>query len=276
MLNNVSSESKCNVEFTSGLSEEEYNKYIEAGKALHRNTYRGKEITRYYTDESLYTRISNGSFKDIYVGDYIIANEVTWLIADLDNYLYAGDQGNGLESHHATIIPAKPLMNAPMNLTDTAEGGYINSKMVTETLQNLISANGIIGKTFGSHILKYRSMLSKNINANAINQSGGIHSGSSKEWAWYTRKIDLMSEVNVFGETIWSSSEYDTGIDCRQYAIFQLKSECINSYKGNKRFNFWLKDVSASTRFADVGIQGLAFSGNLSGNRGVRARFFID
>ncbi len=123
VLNNVSSESKCNIEFTSGLSEEEYNKYIEAGKALHRNTYRGKDITRYYTDGSLYTRISNGSFEDIYVGDYIIANDVTWIIADLDNYLYTGD--TQLTKHHATIIPAIPLMDAKMNDTDTTEGDLL-------------------------------------------------------------------------------------------------------------------------------------------------------
>ncbi|MCI9280602.1 MAG: hypothetical protein HFJ02_07435, partial [Bacilli bacterium] len=91
----------CNIEFTKNLSTEEYNKYLEAGKALRRNTYRGKDITEYYNDGSLYEMISSGTFDDIYVGDYINANGVTWLIADIDNYLYSGD--TPLTKHHATL-----------------------------------------------------------------------------------------------------------------------------------------------------------------------------
>ena len=103
-LTDLKENTKCNIEFTKNLSTEEYNKYLEAGKALRRNTYRGKDITSYYTDGSLYEMISNGTFDDIYVGDYINANGVTWLIADIDNYLYSGD--TPLTKHHATIIPS--------------------------------------------------------------------------------------------------------------------------------------------------------------------------
>ena len=278
VLNNVSSESKCNVSFTSGLSQEEYNKYIEAGKALHRNTYRGKDITEYYNDGSLYTRISNGSFEDIYVGDYIIANEVTWLIADIDNYLYTGD--TPLTKHHATIIPAKPLMNASMNDTDTTEGGYANSKMATETLPSLVAEDGIIGKTFGNHILEYRNVLSNHINKEVINQSGGRLKGATDDWAWYTRKIDLMSEINVYGTTTSSASFMDIGIDNKHYAIFQLKPEYINS-NGNKRFGYWLKGVATIEHFSYVGGYGDAGPGfsnkaSVSTVFGIRPRFLID
>ena len=268
VLNNVSSESKCNVSFTSGVSQEEYNKYIEAGKALHRNTYRGKDITEYYNDGSLYTRISNGSFEDIYVGDYIIANEVTWLIADIDNYLHNGNQD--FTKHHATIIPATSLMNAPMNDIDTAEGGYANSKMATETLPSLVAEDGIIGKTFGSHLIEYQNLLSNRINSETINQSGGRWLGATDEWGWYTRKCDLMSEQNVYGTNIASSSLYDIGIDNRQYAIFQLKPEFITSW-----FSYWLKDVAGATKFAHVGNSGNCYPGNSSSVLGIRPRFLI-
>ena len=274
VLNNVSSESKCNVSFTSGLSQEEYNKYIEAGKALHRNTYRGKDITEYYNDGSLYTRISNGSFEDIYVGDYIHANEVTWLIADIDNYLYTGDQGKGLEKHHVTIIPAKPLMNASMNNTDTTEGGYANSKMATETLPNLVDSNGVIGKTFESHILEYRNLLSNRVNIEVINQSGGILIGAANNWEWYTRSIDLMSEANVYGTTVVSSSFFDTALDNMQYALFQLKPELKHSYE-NIRFNYWLKNISSKMNFAAVFLDGPAGDKKVTSNYGVRPRFLI-
>ena len=272
VLNNVSSESKCNVSFTSGLSQEEYNKYIEAGKALHRNTYRGKDITDYYNDGSLYTRISNGSFEDIYVGDYVIANDITWLIADIDNYLHSG--ATELTKHHVTIIPATPLMNAPMNATATTEGGYAGSRMATSTLPSLAASDGIIGKAFGSHIIECQNMLSRGIDATAINSSGGITIGASNGVDWYTRKIDLMSEINVYGGNVWSSSGHDTGMDNNQYALFQLKPEFINSYE-NTRFGYWLKNVVSVHDFsvASIGRDALIYPANHS--LGLRPRFLI-
>ena len=84
-----------------------------------------------------------------------------------------------------------------------------------------------------------------------------------------------MSEVNVYGTTVWSSSGYDVGIDNRQYAIFQLKPEFINSYE-NVRFHYWLKSVSGATRFADVSSIGESSGGwGASHALGVRPRFLI-
>ena len=84
-----------------------------------------------------------------------------------------------------------------------------------------------------------------------------------------------MSEVNVYGTTVWSSSGYDTGIDNHQYAIFQLKPEFINSYE-NARFHYWLKSVSGATQFAGVGGWGDSYGvWSASYVHGVRPRFLI-
>ena len=272
-LTELKENTKCTIEFTKTLSDAEYKTYLISNKVTRRNTYRGKDITEYYNDGSLYEMISNGTFDDIYVGDYIIANGVTWLIADIDNYLNSGD--TPLTKHHATIIPANSLMTAPMNATNTTEGGYANSKMVKETLASLITSEGIIGKTFGNHILEYRNLLSSRINSSAINQSGGHYVGAADNWTWVSRKIDLMSETNVYGATVYSSSGIDTGIDNRQYAIFQLKPEFINSY-GNARMNYWLKDITGANNFALVGGSGSSIgTWAPSSSYNVRPRFLI-
>ena len=275
-LTDLKENTKCNIEFTKNLSTEEYNKYLEAGKALRRNTYRGKDITEYYSDGSLYEMISKGTFDDIYVGDYIVANNVTWLIADIDNYLYSGDIP--LTKHHVTMIPATSLMNSIMNDRGDnvylTEGGYANSKMATETLPNLVSNEGIIGKAFGSHLIEYHNLLTTKINLEGINQTGGNWGSASNDWGWYTRKIDLMSEVNVYGTTIFSSSGYDIGIDNRQYALFQLKPEYINSYK-TSRFAYWLKAVGGDSGFAYVNNRGEGYVTTVDKELGVRPRFLI-
>ena len=269
-LENVSENARCNITFTSNLTQEEYNKYIEAGKALRRNTYRGKDITSYHNDGSLYEMISSGRFDDIYVGDYIIANNVTWLVADMDNYLYSGN--TSLSKHHLTIIPAKPLITASMNDTNTTEGGYYNSQMKQETLSSVL--NTYVKPTFGSHILTYTTMLTNSVNATAPSNAGAGWLGSSNNWAWYESQIDLMSEANVYGTNITSSSLFDTGIDNRQYAIFGLKPELSNSYNGI-RMNYWLKNVSGSAGFAYVDVYGHSLSPQSSILGGIRPRFLI-
>ncbi len=279
VLEDVESNSKCNLTFTSNLSEEEYNKYIEAGKALRRNTYRGKDITSYHNNGSLYEMISSGRFDDIYVGDYINTNNVTWLVADMDNYLYSGykegasDEGS-MNKHHLTIIPANYITTAAMNSTNTTEGGYVNSAMKKSTLPNVL--NTYVKPTFGSHILTYNTMLTNSVNATAPSNSGSGWQGSSNGWGWYESQIDLMSEKNVYGADAFSSSAYDTGIDNRQYAIFQLKPEFINTNGKGSRFSYWLKNVSSSTGFTGVSYGGISSSTNASSSGGgVRPRFLI-
>ena len=165
-------------------------------------------------------------------------------------------------------------MNAPMNETATTEGGYANSKMATETLPSLVSNEGIIGKSFGSHILEYSTLLSNRVNKEAINQSGGRSLGASDEWDWYTRKIDLMSEINVYGATVTSSSIYDTGIDNMQYALFQQKPEI--KYSHNKeQLSYWLKDVVSSEKMAVIYHKAAVSSIDANSIMGVRPRFLI-
>ncbi len=299
-INNASEGTKCNITFTSGLSKEEYDEYLEAGVNERRNTYRGKDITYLYENKKLFEQIKNCSFDDIYVGDYIKTNKqdtigtshnVTWLIADLNNYLHSGYED--LKDCHATIIPAEPLMDAKMNDTATTGvadpnlkltplgsdkekdniGAYVGGKMKQETLPDVF--NTYIKPVFEEeNIITYTNLLADQYDGNRSNQFGTT-SGASSGWAWYDSQLDLMSEVNVYGSTVWSSSGYDIGIDNRQYAIFKLKPEFINSY-GDKRFNYWLKAVAGSTTFANVHGGGYAGTHGASASIGVRPRFLIN
>ena len=260
VLENVESNTKCNISFTSNLTEGEYNQYIEAGVALRRNTYRGKDITSYWKDESLYTMISNGTFDDIYVGDYIIDdNGNKWLIADLDNYLGTGNPV--LAQHHATIISKNTLINAPMNNVRTTEGGYVNSKMVQEVLPSYL--NTFVIPTFGSHIITYRNLLTAEVDL--------ITMQATSTTGWIDRQIDLMSEINVYGCNIYGIGKMDIGIENRQYALFQLKPALIN-LDGH---DYWFKDIASDTSYASVHISYANLSLATNSGVGVRPRFLI-
>ncbi len=102
-----------------------------------------------------------------------------------------------------------------------------NSQMKQSTLPSVL--NTYVKPAFGSHILTYNTLLTNSVNATAPSNAGAGWQGSSNGWGWYESQIDLMSESNVYGSDKFSSSGYDTGIDNRQYAIFQLKPEFINT-----------------------------------------------
>ncbi len=302
-IDNLKKDTKCTIEFESnGITEAEYDEYISEGVSIRRNTYRGKDITEYYNNNGLYDMISSGRFDDIYVGDYFTTTKpdstgenhtVTWLIADLNNYLHSGY--TDLTENHATIIPATPFKNEKMNESNTtgivykdktlpAKDGtrsnlaaYVGSKMKQEILPDILK--NYIEPVFGDNVITYTNLLADQMDPDRSNQFGvssGDNGGASSGWAWYDSKLDLMSEVNVYGSTVLSSSGYDIGIDNRQYAIFQLKPEFINSY-GNQRFNYnyWLKAVANSTSFDYVNILGYASTHYASNLFGVRPRFLI-
>ena len=154
------------------------------------------------------------------------------------------------------------------------EGGYYNSAMKKSTLPSVL--NTYVKPAFGSHVLTYNTLLSNSVNATAQSNSGSGWQGSSTGWGWYESQIDLMSEKNVYGADAFSSSAYDTGIDNRQYAIFQLKPEFINTNGKGGRFSYWLKNVSGAAGFAIVGGDGGSSSNSASfSGHGVRPRFLI-
>ncbi len=294
-LDGVVQNSKCTLAFTSNMSATEKDNIIKQGVQIRRNTYRGKDITELWQSGELYSQIESGKFDDIYVGDYIVSNtndkwgnKIVWLIADLDNYLGTGDKDNGLETHHATIIPAYKLQESRMNSTATIDGAYKESEMYKVTLGTELKAdeNTILGKyiypDFKEHVLKYRTLVSNAMEATRSNQ-WGQDTGASSGWSWEDRYLDLMSEANVYGTTVWSSSGYDIGIDNRQYAIFQLRPELINqgvsgiSDTNTGRYWYWLKAVLSSTTFAGVDGFGSATYNSAAGwGAGVRPRFLID
>ena len=299
-LDYIESNSKCTLTFTSSMSKTDYDKYIQSGVALRRNTYRGKDITSLWQSGDLYTQISNGTFADIYVGDYILSNKtataddqsrpIVWLIADLDNYM---NQGSPLlTKHHATIIPSYMLEQDRMNETNSTlagagglegVGGYKGSEMYQTTLNNIYTqyiAPDFCKVETDCHIITYRNLVSTNVEDGSSNQYGH-NTGASSAWEWDDRKLDLMSEVNVYGTTVWSSSGYDIGLDNRQYAIFQLRPELISqgisgiSGVSTGEYWYWLKAVTSSLYFAYVDYFGHA-SGNRGSNLGgVRPRFLI-
>ena len=126
---------------------------------------------------------------------------------------------------------------------------------------NLAQATQKIVNDFGSsHVISYRDILP---NATADGKSSG--------WAWYDCKVELMSEVMVYGTKVWANSGYEVGCINSQLPLFALAPEYIH-----RRFNYWLRGVESATGFALVNYSGHASYSNASRSHGVRPLFFVN
>ena len=234
--------------------------------SFHNSIFRGKDITSYFTDGSLYNRIANGTFEDLFVGDYIIQNNITWRIAGFDIHLNKGDQP--LITHHAVIVPDSNLTTEVMNWEGSTEGGYVGSLVYGTTLPSVLT--DYITPVFGNHIIEYRAFLTNGINPTGYNSSG-TNDGCSNSCAWFSRKLDLMDECEVYGCPIFSSSAFDCGSAYTQLPLFALAPQYILSDE-----SYWLKDVSTSHSYASVTNSGIADGAWTAVILGVRPRFLID
>ncbi len=232
------------------------------GAGSHNSIYRGKNLGASVTSAQ-WAAISNGTFKDLYIGDYWVINDVTWRIAAFDYYLRSGDIE--CTKHHAVIIPDANLYNAQMNTTGTTNGAYVGSAMYTA---NLNQAKTSINAAFGSsHVLDHRNHL-QNAQANG-RPSGGT---------WYDSSVELMTEQNVYGGKSFSSvSDGSTvpnnyTVDKSQYPLFALRPDLIIEAKGSR---YWLRDVVSTASFTRANGAGLTECGNASDSCGVRPAFSI-
>jgi len=274
----------------------------------HNSIVRGKDITSYFTDGTLWSRINgtNGFklFEDLYLGDYInMGVGVTAQETDQGtSYGNIGSQyvtiagfdthfGNGgssvVDFHHICMVPGQYRSGAfhfgrhRMNATNTTEGGYAGSVMHTTVLGAVTSAgktyaqggtiNEQLYRIFGSHLKTTNELLANSINATGYNRLG-TNSGCSNSWAWTNCQAVLMSEVEVYGSIVWSSSGYDTGNAKTQLPLFRLEENCIN----NRSSYYWLKDVASAPYFANCDDNGYAYYSNASNDRSyVRPRFLL-
>ena len=237
--------------------------YCNAG--AHNSIYRGKNLGSEVT-VAQWKAISDGTFEDLYIGDYWTINNVNWRIAHFDYWLNTGD--TNCTTHHVVIVPDTNLYNAQMNTENVTTGGYYNSKMhggasyLVSGSSNLYNAKVVIDNAFGSaHVLSHRELLT-----NAV--SGGNVSG----WAWYDSMVDLMSEVMVYGGLAWSvgGKGYEVGIDKEQLALFRLDHSRICT-----RADWWLRSVHSAPNFTLVYNTGFAAGPAASASFGVRPAFGI-
>lgn len=234
--------------------------HVFGNAGSHNSIYRGKNLGSSVTQDQ-WNAIEAGTFDDLYIGDYWNINGVNWRIAAFDYYYNTGD--TEFTKHHAVIVPDTSLYNAPMNDTNTTEGGYAGSKMHTEGLEQ---AKSTINSAFGSsHVLSHRILL-----------TNAVANGYPSAGAWVNSTVDLMCEQMVYGGSILmpmpsgTITPYNNRVEKSQLPLFQHDHSKIWN-----RSSWWLRDVVTAANFALVLSYGNAHFNIASSPLGVRPAFCI-
>ena len=250
----------------------------------HNNIFRGDDLfAKGYTIDDICAMIADGSFSDIYIGDYFtlsgsipdvpcfveqtgddgakslvestqtVTYNTKFRIAGLDTYLNTGD--TSFTQHHAVIVPDNAIGSNQMNGTNTNDGGYVGSFMFTAVLPVY---NAHFDTKLGNHLLSHREYLTNSVSGNYANSC-----------EWVTVKINLPSESEIYGDTIFGS-KYDNLTNYRQFPICRLTPKYICN-----RSWFWCKSTAWNTSFAGVTSTGNANASRASATGGIRPCFCI-
>ena len=244
-----------------------------------------KDITPYWTDGTLWNRIAGSSgfkpYDDIHVGDYIdMGRTVTCpesysgtvgsqyiTVASCGGFYGNGD--TGITYPHIIMVPGKGFggtqhFGRHAMHASTPHPGYTSSDMNQSVLGPVVTEGSIAtGATinqqlyyiFGSHLKTIRSLLATSMSSSLYNRFGSA-GGASSGWGWQSVQTRLMSEIEVYGSIVWSSSGYDTGDANHQFELFRFSKSAVN----NRSAYYWLKDAASSSSFCYCSSYGLSNS----------------
>lgn len=235
---------------------------------MHRNVFRGKNLGTSFTAAQK-TAVQNGTFKDLYVGDYWLIGGVKYRIADINYYLNQGNPRFG--TNHLVIWPDKEIASGAIypgsNVRLDQLGGYSTSEMRKTTLASLKST---LNTTFSNSVLDHTEHLNSGITSNGLGAANVVTVTS----------VELPTCVQVYGSHAWTSmsrgdyfSDMSFGGYC-QLALTQMAPQFIVNETFGKYY--WTREHASVNQWTHVETDGSPGYGspNLVSN-GVRPIFCI-
>ena len=243
--------------------------------ASHNSIFRGKSLGSSVSAKQ-WSAIGEGTFDNMFIGDFWSINGVYWRIAAFNYYMRKGPTANVVTAPHVVIVPDKSLGLSKMNSTATTTGAYAGSDFRTGNNGNtgLATAKTAIENAFGAtHIMIHKNYFAKTVSADAIESDG----------AWYDSDVDLMNEHQVYGGKLYESAyskdallPHVKTIDTTQFPLFMFAPQfTIGSATDGTRGVYWLRNSVAFGSFAIVDYTGLGAEAYANGASNVRPYFCI-
>jgi len=207
-----------------------------------------------FTLADLEAAVADGYYaaRDIDVGDYYVgASGYTYIFAG-HNPLRGTYTGYPIAADHAGLI-VQTHATSKWNPNNDTTGGYVSSALHSYLVDTVLpKVKTDLGGV--SHLYAHKKLYSNAITATRYNKFG-TNTGASSNWAWSDDQyIAALSEMQVYGGTVWSSSGYDTGEADQQLEVFRR-------FKHTEIFGDeypWLRDVASATYACYASTDGYA------------------
>lgn len=237
-------------------------------------------LTDKYSYDDLMAGVADNDFSDIFIGDIIerdtpaisVTNfaakaKTQYAVIGINSLKNHGDTPKLQNKPHLVMIPLDGLGNAYMNATNITTGGYKDSYMNTTVMPAVVTA---LESAFGAnHVLQTREYITNTVTSTVASRAGLGWQGGSTAGEWSDQKAILMTELEAYGATPFSSSAYDN-IGLNE----QLPGMKLDRIM-NRRFDRWLRSVCISTGFCLVSAYGNPLHGGASTVDVVCPRFAI-
>lgn len=245
---------------------------VPDGAPTHNAIFRGQNLGALTATHI--ANIQNGSFHDMFIGDYFSINGSNYVIAGI-NYKKGHGDTTSL-GNHLVLMPSDwsktptQILNPNgkdthyMQDTDTTAGGFAGTKLYKTYLPQIQTK---LESDFGNHLITFKTIVSTHVD----------DSGAPDQGEWRDAKAGIPNEVMIYGTTLngnnKNTSWYNVGDENSQLPLMRLNdSERCNNRAGA----FWLRDIHSASGFAFAGYYGDAYwNGASYPSTGVRAFFLI-
>lgn len=276
-----------------------------------------KDITNdiYNTASTLWTKLKNGDFSEVNVGNYIIGKKTgtKYWIVDCDYYYDNRTRGYDIadyaeNTHHLAIMPEvlKDVSTllwtgktyAGSNDNNTLQGcapwavkdgvgvndtiGAYSQSYIRTTVLKTIHDNWLKAdfEDYGISILPFYELNANQTNTSAVSASCSLLTGASSNWIWEnqnTAKCTLPSIQNFIGGNGWQSSAYDCGVLKEMLSIFKagMSYQYFLGASDGWQRVTWTKNIASASYVCSVGHDGDSGSDGASLAFGVRPLAFI-
>lgn len=245
---------------------------VPDGAQTHANIFRGQSLGE--LNATHIANIQNGTFRDMFIGDYFQINGSSYVIAGINYKKGHGD--NSPLGNHLVLMPTDwsktPTQTLAsdgknthyMNDTDTTAGGFAGSKLYQTYLPQIQTK---LESDFGAHLMTFRTIVSTHID----------DSGAPDQGEWRDAKVSIPNEVMIYGTTLngnnKNNSWYNIGDEDNQLPLMRLNDAERNF---NRIGAIWLRDIHSASGFAVAAIDGASsWTGASDTSYGVRAFFLI-
>lgn len=221
----------------------------EHPEVTHRNIFRGKNLGSEVSSEQI-THIRDGSFKDIYVGDYWEIDGTAYRVADI-NYL---SKDNDYIGNHLIILADNPSWLSAWDSSGSVSKGYAGCTLRTNYLSTI--KNKIVSDFPNLSLIPYTTRLSNGIST----------STKLTTYAYTSCDVELLSALMVYGWNPYSPittgtwiMDMSASISSRsfQLAIFRLNPRMSALIEANEYKNsYWLSDIGTTSDIRIVNRDG--------------------